>query len=192
MPEYPPSDPRFLWKEQPFEPFRLSPEQARDHARRFQRKIRWRNLFEYLGAIWVIGVFGSYAVLASAVVARAGAILVVLGTLFVVYRLHTRGSSRTPPPDAVATSCLEFHRRELERQHTLVSTVWRWYLGPFLPGLFLLLAESAVRASDPAHLLKLGVFAAVCALIFLAVAKANQMAARQFEEELRALAAEPK
>jgi hypothetical protein len=41
------------------------------------------------------------------------------------------------PDDGAA--CLDFHRRELERQRNLVRGVWRWALVPLLPIMGLLL-----------------------------------------------------
>lgn len=183
----PPGDLASLWQSQPVEPLRLSPAELRAHAQRLQRRIRGRNLGEYLASLFVVVVFGAHAWGAENLASRLGALLVVAAALFIVHRLHTRGSARRLPPDSVAESCLAFHRRELQRQHDLVSSVWRWYLAPFAPGMALLLGEAAARARTPGRLLALAGFGLLCLLLAVAVAKINQLAARQLRDELRAL-----
>jgi tellurite resistance protein TehA-like permease len=176
-----------LWQSQPVEPLRLSPAELRARAGKLQRKIRGRNISEYLAAAFVICVFGQHMLIAESLLSRLGAGLIILGTAFVVYRLHTRGSARRPPPAAMADSCLAFHRRELQRQHDLVDSVATWYLLPFAPGMAVVMGEAASRAQTVGHLLFILGFTAACALIALVVWKLNKMAARKLAEELRAL-----
>jgi hypothetical protein len=185
--EPPPDDPRALWQSQPVEPLALSSEELRRRAGTFHRRIWLRNLSEYLASAFVVAVFGWQVVTAPSLAAKVGPALIVAGTAFIVYRLRTRGSSRPLPPEAVAGASSRFYRDQLERQRVLTSTVWRWYLGPLVPGLATMLIQAALARPEPARLIKLGVFAAVCALMFFVIGKANQMAARKLEQEIRAL-----
>jgi hypothetical protein len=57
------------------------------------------------------------------------------GTLCIVVQIYKRASPVTLPVDLALTASLEFHRRELVRQRDLLRSVWRWYIGPIVPGL---------------------------------------------------------
>ena len=73
--------------------------EIRAGADKFHRLIRRRNLIEYAASVLVIGFFG-YGALTGSIkdpIAQAGAWLIVLGTLFVVWQLHTRASAIQPP-----------------------------------------------------------------------------------------------
>jgi hypothetical protein len=185
----PPVDLSSLWQSQPVEALRLSPAELRTKAQRLQRLIGRRNLGEYLAALFVVVVFGFHAWNAENLASRVGALLVIGAAVFIVQRLHSRGSARPVPPEELAASCLAFHRRELQRQHALLRSVWKWYLAPFAPGLALLLGEAASRARTPGRLLAIVGFGVGFALMAAAVAKVNQLAARQLQDELRALEA---
>ena len=182
------SDMRSMWQEQPAEPLRLSAGEIREKSRRFQRTIGWRNAREYLAGLLVILVFGWLAWTARSTVSRAGHGLVVAGMLYVLRRLR-----RATVHHEISSSCLDFHRRELERQRDLLRSVWKWYLGPLLPGLAVLLAQSMIEGAQrgPIPLLAAGLAAAICAAVFFGIGRMNDVAARRIEEQIRALDNQP-
>lgn len=186
--DHPPTDPPSLWQGQPAEPLPpLSPEALRAQAGKFEKTIGRRNLGEYLAAAFVVAIFGWRALTAPGVLAKVGPAMMVVAAIYIVWRLATRGGARPLPPEALATSSLSFYRAELERQRALLRSIWRWYLGPMLPGFVFMLAESALADPRPARLVRIAVFAAFFALMLLIVAKANRMAADKLDQELAQL-----
>jgi hypothetical protein len=184
-------DPHTLWQGQPIDPRRVGLQDIRHQAARFGRTIRRRNLREYLAALFVFGFFGWHAFADARGYVRAGSALIVAGTAVVAYHLRRHGTTGTPPVEELVSTCLAFHRRELERQRDLLRSVPRWYLAPLVPGLAVLFLGSGFeKASAGADLpLKpvLGVLAFV--LLFLAIAWLNAKAAREVQRELDELQA---
>jgi hypothetical protein len=176
-----------LWKGQPVEPKALSPEEIRGKALRFQRTVRMRNLREYAAAAIVVVVFGAYVWGANTWLSKAGPALIVLGTLYIVLQLYVRAAS---PPVPGAERCVDFHRRELERQRDLLRTVPRWYLLPLVPGLSVMFVDRFLDAwakGGTAIAMSLG-SALVTILIFLGVWWLNVVGARRLQREIDALA----
>lgn len=116
---------------------------------------------------------------------RAGSLLVVAGTLYVIRHLSRHGATRPMPADLGTADCLTFHRAELARQRDLLSGVWRWYLLPFVPGVTLIvIARALERPERPA--MALGVAAAMVAF-FTFVWWLNQRVARRIQRRIDAL-----
>jgi hypothetical protein len=186
-----------LWQGQPVTRIEISLDQLRWKARRFESRIHWRNLREYAAGALVVGVFGYYVWRIPAPLVRLGSMLVIVGGLFALRSLHVRGASGSAPVNMAFSSCLEFHRRQLERQRDLLRDVWTWYLLPFVPGLavFLvgLLGWTLAQPNAPAHRqLIVGAFVATalgCGLVLAAVGRLNRWAARKLQREIDALAA---
>ena len=117
---------------------------------------------------------------------RIGFGLLIAGIFYLIWHLLSKGSWRPLPEDAGLSSCIEFQRRQLEQQRDLVSSVWRWYLGPLIPGMAMLLV--AFYHANPGHLkhpasvvLPEAVFFAV---ICIAIAKLNGNAARKLQRQI--------
>jgi uncharacterized membrane protein YdcZ (DUF606 family) len=110
-------------------------EEIRRKALQFEKRIKRRNLREYLGGALGVAAYTYYIFKFDNVVIRAGCVLVIAGALYVLVQLYKRASPGTLPADMALTASLEFHRRELARQRDLLRSVWRWYLGPLIPGL---------------------------------------------------------
>ena len=78
----------------------------------------------------------------------------IVGTLFMVYTLHKRGSARTVSAEFELRTCMDFHRKELQRQRDLLRDVWSWYLLPFVPGMLVFragLLEQALERPNAPH-----------------------------------------
>lgn len=176
-----------LWREQPSEPPRISLEEFRNKMHRFERKIFWRNLREYVAGAVVLAAFGYYEWRFPALLLRIGSTLTIIGTLYVMYQLHRRASSRPSPAELGLKPCIEYHRRELERQRDALRAVWSWYLLPFVPGMIVFFAgmmANQVKAHPGLFLptvIGYGVPAAIVAALFFAVWKLNQWSAKKLQ-----------
>jgi hypothetical protein len=133
--EFPPDDIRNVWQNQPVENAPMPLEEIQRRARRFEKRIDLRNLREYAGAALGIAAYTFYFFFFHSLVIRAGSVLVIAGALYVVVQLHRRASSGSLPEDLGVAASIEFHRRELVRQRDMLRSVWRWYVGPIIPGL---------------------------------------------------------
>lgn len=126
-----------LWQDQPVEGGRMSLDELRYRSQRLTRIIGRRNTKEYAAGAVVIVMFGYMAFVLPLPIMRVGAAMSVAGAMFIIYHLHRHGTARAMPADLGLTSCLQFHRAELERQRDLLRGVWKWYLGPLIPGMIL-------------------------------------------------------
>ena len=124
-----------LWQQSSGEPPRFNPEEFRDTIKRFERRIRRRNLGEYAAAALVMGIFACYAWIFPTLLLRAGCGLVIAGTAYVVYQLHGKASARPTPAELGLRNCVDFQRSQLVRQRDALKAVWSWYLLPFVPGM---------------------------------------------------------
>ena len=182
----PGNDLRKLWQNQKTEDVAMSIEAIRKKAHKFQRRILWRNVREYAAAVLVVAGFGFHFWTLDGFLLRTGSVLVILGTLYVVYQLHKRGSSQPVSAQTGLRPCLDFHRRELVRQRDALQSVWRWYLLPFVPGVAVFLLGRAIE-NPPGHWAPLSVTVAGFVIIFVFVIKLNQWGARKLQRQIDAL-----
>jgi Flp pilus assembly protein TadB len=179
--ELPPDHFKNLWQSQNVEPIQMSLEELRRKAEEFQKTIRNRNLREYVAAAVVLVAFSWF--LWRFPLLRLGCILILAGTLYVMYQLHTKGSAKVVPEALALDNCLAFHKRELERQRDLLRDVWKWYLLPFVPGLFAIVADPLLRL-PPASWLRVWPFILVCAAMFYLVWRLNKTAADKLQRQI--------
>lgn len=179
--ELPPENLKNLWQNQRVEPIQMSLEEIRKRAERFQKRIRNRNLREYAGAAYVFAASGYFIWRLPYV--RLGSVLLIAGTLYVVYQLHKRGAAKTVPESLALGTCLEFHRLVLERQRDLVRDVWKWYLLPLVPGMMGVIAGLLLHlpADDRIRMLPFILF---CAAFFYAVWRLNQRGANKLQRQI--------
>jgi len=175
-----------VWQNQKSEGIPMSVDELRLKAGKLQRKIHGRNAREYVAALVVVVFFGYQLSLATDALTRAGFILMIAAVLYLVWHLHRKGSSQRLPEQMGLVSGLEYFRRELERQRDLVRSVWRWYLGPLVPGLILLQVASV--HAHPGHLgriaLPLAITNCLAAAVFFLVWKLNQRAAGKLQRQI--------
>ena len=141
-----------LWQNQPAEGAHISSEDLRRRMRKFERKIFWRNLREYVAGAIVIAGYAYYEWKLPALLLRIGSGLTIAGALLVMFQLHRRASAESPASDLGHSTYVEFHRRELVRQRDALRSVWSWYLLPFVPGLAVFLGGLTKTAVDAARL----------------------------------------
>jgi hypothetical protein len=113
---------------------------------RLDRDVRRRDLRETLAAFFVMSFFGWRALTTEDPLVRLGAVVVVLGAMFIIF-----WSRRAVTPSArelfagdlpIALFC----RRELQRveqQMRLMRSVWWWYVSPTIVGVLIMVLAPA-------------------------------------------------
>ncbi len=164
-------------------------------ATRFERTIRRRNAIEYIAGVAVIALFavGALWTLSLGLWDFAAACLMVLGgTIFVLWQLHRSGSFRERRPEQ---SCREHLRNQLVRQRELLRRVPLWYLAPLVPGIGAVYGFTVSRVASRIGWLPAleGVWAPLAGTVafFGFVAWLNLFAARRLDREIRALDVQP-
>jgi len=179
-----------LWAGQAQEPFEMSLSEIHARAGRFRSRIRVRNLTEYAAAVLVIGIFGWMAWMIPPPVVKAGAGLIVLGTLYVVWMLHRKGGAGAALPDG-ALPLADYHRGELVKQRDALATIWRWYLAPFVPGMLVFVGGVSFAPDTglplAARLIQFGTTLGLMAALFAGIAWLNAQAVKKLDAEIAAL-----
>jgi hypothetical protein len=177
-----------LWKSQPAETAAFSTNELRARALAFQRRITRRNLLEYAAGAAVIAWYCVRFWLHPSLLVRTGCVLVVLGVGVVLYQLHRRLGSRTPPPENLGMPSLAFHRAELVRQRDGLRDAWLWYVAPFVPGMAVVMWGLETELAGPQSAWRGAVIPlAILALAAVGVAWLNRRAANQLQVEIDAL-----
>ncbi len=156
-------------------------EEIPGRARAFETKIRRRNRREFLAAGLVTVIFGVYIATIANPTMRLGSALIIAGTIYVMHRLHRRGSARPVPEDAEFKDCLDFYRAELARQRDLLRGVWLWYIGPLVPGLAVFAFGTMQAHQDRSGSIA---NAALAALALLAIVVLNRWGAGKLQREI--------
>lgn len=174
---------REFWQSQEGASQPMPIEELRRRAATLETRIRRRNWREYAAALlvsvcclWMLSVRTPWHV-------RAGAVLTLAGMAAVCFNLHRKGSAPLAP-DA-ATVSRDWYRQELERQRDLLRGVWKWYLGPMVPGLAMWFAGGLW--DHPEHWPRVLPLCGFAAALFIAIGKLNQYAARKIDKEIASL-----
>jgi hypothetical protein len=177
-----------LWTQQTQEPFTMSLADIHLRAQNFQSRVRARNWIEYGAGVAVVLGFSAIAWAIPDWGIRAGAALIIAGVLYVVWQLSKRAGAAAKPE---GQSWVEFHRAELVRQHKALSSVWSWYLAPFLPGTLVYVFATAFSSVGDlplaARLVVLALAIAWIAAVSGGIAWINAKAAKKLEADIAAL-----
>jgi hypothetical protein len=179
-----------LWQSQPAEPTRIRLEDLRKKMNKFDRRIFWRNVREYAAGVMVIAAFGFYEWRLHGLLLRVGSGLMIAGTLYVMYQIHRRASLQSASADLGLSTCIQFHRKSLERQRDALRTVWSWYLLPFVPGfaVFLLGSTMSQWAAHPGNLGHFVIASLISptlvAAVFFAIWELNRRAAEKLQTQI--------
>ncbi len=177
-----------LWQDQPVEGIKMSVEEIRRRAGKFERRIRRRNLREYVASLLAAGLFVYFFATSHDLLQRVTFVLFFAAMLWIVVALHRKGSAKTMPDGVDTLTGLRFYRAELERQHEVVKGMWRWYLAPMVPGFVVYTIGHALKVPHPAAWAGLALMDVIVAGMFYFVWRMNMKAARCLErtiEELR-------
>jgi hypothetical protein len=108
----------------------------------------------------------------------------------VCWKLNELGRAATKAEADQASSLADFHRAELVRQRSALNTVWRWYLGPFVPGLLVFLAGVAFAPEEAPFAARFSIFATglgFTGAVFAVVGWLNALAVKRLDREIAAL-----
>lgn len=131
-------DAKTVWRDQPTGDRPVTLDNIRKNASEFQTRIRRRNLREILAAGVVLLVFGFYAWVFPGWMIKMGSLLVMAGTLWIVWQLLRRASGASLP-ESSGMALLEFHRQQLLRQRNAAKSVAWWYIAPVIPGVVMMI-----------------------------------------------------
>ncbi|MES2320961.1 MAG: hypothetical protein V4633_01730 [Pseudomonadota bacterium] len=136
-----------MWKSQALAAETVSLDAVRGAAQGFHATIVRRNRYEQWSCYLVMLVFGYFAWQLPSTTMRAGCLLVILGTLVMLYQLRKRAAVGNLPGLGLADSYVAYFRAELVRQRDALRSIWLWYISPAVPGISVLLWGMA--ESDP-------------------------------------------
>lgn len=117
---------------------KISVDELRAKAAKFQSRLRWRNWREQVAAVVVIVGCAGAVWTTPHTVERIGYALLIAGATYVMWHLWLRGSAKSLPADMGRADCVSFYQSELARQRDLLRGIWKWYIGPLIPALALL------------------------------------------------------
>jgi hypothetical protein len=177
------NDPKNLWQGQETEKMFIDVEEIRLRAVRLERRIYWRNVREYAGGGLVAAIV-AVQVWHARGWDLAPPLLLLAGTIVVLFELHRRTAGGSYPMEAGLRTTLDSHLRELERQRDALRNVWKWYLAPFLPGFA---ATFAVSIASRGLSKPVVAFGALLVVLYAAVWKLNDSAANKLEKKIQEL-----
>lgn len=185
-----PRDLQSLWQSMPTAPVTITVEEMRTRSLAFEKKVGRRNLIEYIASGFVIAIFAWYATwpMPATPLWPIANILIITGTLVVVWNIHRISSAARSPASAPMESLMVFHRAELVRQRDALRTVWLWYLAPFAPGFALWLAALWIGApaaqQTPAWGMRLGGAAVLAGVMFAGIIALNLLGAARLQRQI--------
>jgi hypothetical protein len=122
--DFPMKDPQEIWQNQPTEPLKMSATDLRRKALEAQSKTRFALLFTIIVGIMCCVVF-AWSFARAHALARMGYALVCLCMIYAAYHVYKWTWPGNLPEEAPINTCLEFYRRELERQRDYSHRWWR-------------------------------------------------------------------
>ncbi len=123
-----------LWQSQPLAVETVTLDTLRGVAKSFHAAIVRRNRQEEFASYLVMLIFGVFAWLQETTTLRAGCILIILGTLVILYQLRKRAAINALPHQNVAATYVDYFRAELVHQRKALRSIWLWYGAPAVPG----------------------------------------------------------
>jgi len=174
---------RELWQSQEGTSQPMPMEELRRRATAFETRVRRRNWREYAASLFV-GAYCLWMLYAPTPWhVRAGAVLSICGIIAVCVNIHRKGSASLITDAAMVSR--DWYRQELERQRDLLRGVWKWYLGPMIPGLAMWFAGGLW--DHPERWPRVVVSCGFATVLFVAIGKLNAHAARKLNKEIESL-----
>jgi len=190
--ELPMNDPKKIWQDQPTEPIKMSLDEIRRKAEKFQTKSRLKVLMGMVIGLFVCVAFARMSAEIPDIVPRIGWGMLSLWGLYCAYATYKWIWPRRLAGNATLTTSLDFYRSELERRRDYERNIWRRSGLTFcFAGLALALIPELIPAlQTPRLLLKAAPFFTLLAIwfvLFFYVRKRNRLKLQREIDELTAL-----
>jgi hypothetical protein len=177
-----PNDVRNIWQNQKPEGIRMSAEEIRRKAVRFERRVLWENALNYFVGLAGVAFCGYFVLHGPSVLFRIAIGMIVPFMLYLAWETHKRSPFRRVPAEMGLVSCLEFHRQELERRRDYHRR-YLWFLVPVIPAYVVLMV--AFVQLHPRHLgWRLAVVNVVVALIVCTFWGQSQWYAHKLQHQI--------
>ena len=141
-------DPGLIWRDQPEEEVPVNLEQIVNlRTRELSARTRSESLISVGSALLLIGVVAWRLEIAHGGLLEFGLAAAIAWVVISLYSFRRRiWWHDTPRPDAIAATCLEYYRKELERRRDHLRSAWFWH-GPLLLASLMLIAVLTGRAN---------------------------------------------
>jgi hypothetical protein len=182
-----------LWSNQMIDEMKPSTESIQSSARKFERKIRRRNLLEWLAGLVVILAFAGIGITQENLLGRLGALEIIVATIYISFRLFRDGRTQyTLDPTMSTVDYLKVHRSELLRQEKLLQKAPYWYVGTLAIGLVAISAGRILVTLDAgdslvSELISLFIIIVVLGVVVVANLKAASKLRQEADSITRAL-----
>lgn len=150
--EPPTNDPQTVWQNQKTEETKVSLTQFKQKVERLRTRAIWTAVANDAALIALIVFLGYAATKMPDATGRAGAALMAVGGVFVLYRRHKQLWPQASEPGSAPASGIEAYRRELLRVQAASRDNWR-LLMPMAPGyiVFALPRLALIARKTPAN-----------------------------------------
>jgi hypothetical protein len=184
--ESPMNDPRNIWQNQPKEPFKMSVDEMRLRAQRFQTKARIQVVYSIMAGLSMCVFFAWNSVRSHEVLSRVGFGVLSVWGIYAAYQAYKWIWPSNVRPDAPVRTSLEFYRSELERRRDYRLHVWRRSGFTFcFVGLGLALAPAFIAALDNPRVLLNGLpFFVLLAIWFVAFFYGKKRGRNKLQQEI--------
>ena len=163
-------------------------DEIKERAHAFERKIRRRNILEWLACAAVIALFGRDALTGAHTLEVLGNWMTVAAAIGIAAYLFLKGRvSQEVDPALDGQKFLKAHADALRAQARLCATTPLWYLGPLAVGLTLLMTA---RFPAEGSMVPWALTLAFVGLTFGGIWVFNLRAARRLRDQAAALDAE--
>lgn len=123
--DFPVKDPQEIWQNQPTEASKMSVTDLRRKALERHSKDRFTALFTIIAGIVFCVFFAWSFARTHEMLARMGLALLSLCMIYAAYHVYKWTWPGNLPEEAPINTCLEFYRRELERQRDYSHRWWK-------------------------------------------------------------------
>lgn len=123
--EFPLNDPKKIWQDQPTEAIKMSLEEVRRKAQKFQTKSRLATIAWFVMGLLLCVAFARMSTGVQDVIPRIGWGVLSLWALYGPYQAYRWIWPGRLAEDATLNTSLDFYRRELERKRDYERHIWR-------------------------------------------------------------------
>jgi hypothetical protein len=175
------------WQRQALDAPRITLAYIRHRTQSFQRRIRIRNGFEYVGGIAAIVLLLSrWSYIQSRPLTFTAVALWVLAMIYIMVQWHRRAAAQAPAEQLGTLDALQFYRQQLVRQRDAVQGHLRRWLPAMAPGLGMTFV-ALILEFQPIPWTRILAFAAWIGFGLIMAVVNSARRARGFQQEIDAL-----